>query len=182
MASTTRTWHEDFHPSQSEMERAVEESLGRLQFWSKSQLSFGVSLYDFLERIVQDLTPRWQGPLDPASVDKAVQTILKQLAYNDRRRAFRRDLICSPVTDIDRIADPKSLNFASKVELDSQVKAVREHIENVRPDLQPVIDRLFGFLDEDKITVAKLAKQLKIKPATLRQRLHRLYAELRTKL
>jgi DNA-directed RNA polymerase specialized sigma24 family protein len=186
MASPTRSWHENPPPSQLEMEVAVEQSMERLRSWTvsfvHSQLGPSTSPYDFVERVAQCLTPRWQGPLDPIRVDEAVRKTLQKLVHNDRRTVIRRARKYQSTADIEKVPDPRSLDFASQLELDSAMSLVWEHIRNERPDYKPIVDSLFGFVDEDELSVKDLANRLGILPDTLKHRLSRFYAELRTRL
>ena len=182
MASPTRSWHET--PSQREMELAVEQSIERLWSWMvvlvTSQLGPSVSPHDFRERMARGLLSDWQGPLETNRVDEAVRKTLQQLVHDDCRQKFRRTRNQS-FLEIDTIPDPSSLHFATRLERDSQMAVVWDYIQNKRPDYQPLVERLFGF-HEEEIKVNKLAQQLGIRPDTLRHRLYRLYAELRTQL
>jgi DNA-directed RNA polymerase specialized sigma24 family protein len=186
MASPTRNWQKDPPPSKSELELAVEQSMERLQSWTtscvQSQLGPSVSPYDFMDRLVQSLIPRWQGPLDSVRVDEAVRKTLRQLVHDDRRKAFRRAQKYQPAAEIEEVPDPRSLDFASQLEIDSAMSLIREHIRNVRPEYQPIVNSLFGFVDEEELTVKELATKIGILPDTLRRRLSRFYAELRTRL
>ncbi len=185
MASPTRSWHENPPPSQSEMELAVEQSMERLRPWMipfvTSQLGPSVTPYDFTERIVKYLIPRWRGPLDSGRVDEEVRRAFTQLVHNDCRKEFRRTRDQSYIEN-DQIPDPHSLDFESQLEHNSQIALIWKYIRNERPDYQPIVDKLFGFHDEEEVKVKQLAKELGVPVDTLWHRLYRFYAELQLRL
>ncbi len=186
MASSTRSWQEDAPRSPVEMELAVEQSIERQWSWMvpfvKAQLGLSASPYDFKDRIVQSLARHWRGTLEPQPFDEAVRKELKQCMHDDRRTAFRRAQKQGIPAETEQIPDPRSLDFVSRLERNSQLDLVRKYIQDERPDYQPIVDKLFGFHDEEEVKVAELAEQLGIPTDTLRHRLYRFYAELQVRL
>jgi hypothetical protein len=185
MASPTRSWHKIPSPPQAELERAIEQSMERSQSWMipfvTSQLNSSVSPYDFWERIVQYVTSRWQGSLDPNRVDGAVRKAFEQLVHDERRNEFRRSQKFQTTPEIENVSDPRSLHFASQLERASQMALIREYLQNERPNYQSMVDQLFGF-HEEEVSLDILAKRLGIRKNTLQHRLYRLYTELRSRL
>jgi len=160
----------------------VRKTVHRLHSWIatyvQSKLDPSASPSDFTARIERRLLARLGKDLapDPRSLADAVHSTVKSLVHEDRRLAFRRAKLYDSNADIEKIEDPDSLEFASRLEIQSRVEFIRR---SVPTDLQPLVDSLFGFAGGEDVSVAELANQLGIQRNTLDHRLHRLYAKLR---
>jgi hypothetical protein len=161
----------------------IREAIDRLRTWIgryvQNQLGFAASPNDFTDRLECRLRRTGSQENDVDSLDAAVQNTLRLLVHEHRRSTFRKGRVCVSTADIEEIQDPHSLQFEARIELQSEVSLIRGLIPQ---DLLPVIDSLYGFVDEEPVSVAHLAKRLGIRRNTLNQRLRRLYITLRAEL
>ena len=165
----------------SELKLRVQESVHRRWFRIQEYVQRfdpTASPSDFEERIINRLAGRIDDDSDTARLDTAVQDTVKVLVHEDRRKAQRRALLCVGFSQRTGITDPESLRFATKIDLESQMRFVRQHVS---PDQLAILESLYGF-EEEELTVEELAQHLSMQRMALYQKLHRLYLKLRREI
>jgi hypothetical protein len=171
----------DPRPVEDESIVLIRESIERMRSWIsdylRGQIGCHASPNDFTNRIERRLIARLEsGALEAHNLDNEVKNVLRLLIYEDRRAEFRKSLVCCSSAEIENVRDPDSLQFALRLELESQIQAIRQRI----PDhLLPIIDTLYGFSDAEELSIEELARRLGIRRNTLNRRLSRLFQKLR---
>lgn len=165
----------------SDIRLRVQESVHRLWFSIQEYVQRfdpTASPSDFTDRIAKRLLNRIEDRSDDAEIDAAVQNTVKVLVHEDRRNAQRRASFWRTLSDSNGIADSQSLDFASKVEMESQMQFLRQQLS---ADQLAILESLYGF-QEEELTVEELAQHLGMQRMALYQKLHRLYVKLRREL
>jgi hypothetical protein len=159
-------------------------SIARLRSWIDSyvpsQLGSDACGNDFVEllykRVSSSLKKRRQDGLSPEEFNVEVRNSLRLLVHEEQQKIFRRSKRLIPVSDVETLPDPTSLEFAEHLDVAAEARAF---LERIPEDLIPVVRHLYG-LDGEKVKSRKqLAKDLGLKVNTLNQRLRRVYEKLR---
>jgi hypothetical protein len=171
--------------SDPNLEGRIRESIYRLWFRLRKYAQAydcSASPSDFADQIEERVARRLSGNADTVFIDSAVQNIGKLLAHEKQRTAQRRAKFYDPVANIETIHDPKSVTFATKLEVESHVRSQMRVIrQNVTAEELSILEKLYGF-SGDEWSIEKLAKKMNLQEDTLDKRLHRLYVKLREKL
>ncbi len=174
----------DPRPVESNTTVLIQEAFDRMQSWIglyvRSHIGSHTCANDFRDRIERRLLNQLgTDQPDSCSLDAAVKNTTKLLVHEDRRSNFKKAQICGSSSEIENVQDPESLHFVSRLELESQIRFIRQRIP---AHLLPIIDTLYGFADAEEVTIDNLAAYLGIRRNTLDKRLSRLFKKLRTEL
>lgn len=165
----------------SDIRLRVQESVHRLWFSIQEYVQRfdpTASPSDFTDRIAKRLVNRIEDHSDDAEIDTAVQNTVRVLVHEDRRNAQRRAPFWRTLSDSNGVADSQSLDFANRIEMESQMQFLRQHLS---ADQLAILESLYGF-QEEELTVEELARNLRMQRMALYQKLHRLYVKLRRDL
>jgi predicted ArsR family transcriptional regulator len=166
-------------PSQSNLRRQLHESIEKQWFWIQEHIQRSdptASASDVADRIVDRLATQIEQVIGPTELDAAVRNTAKLICYENWRTLSRRNRRQVVVSETVELLDPGSLQFATAMELQSDLDFIRRRLS---PEQLDLIESIYGFGDKEPLTVAQLAANLTMKEVTLRQKLHRLYKRLK---
>jgi hypothetical protein len=124
-----------------------------------------------------------------APIDEQVRWKLRFIVGDEKRRQSRT-IIGTQIRireDPEKIEDPRSLEFVRKAERAEEIvedesedaARVRKLLDQVSPEMVPVLNDLFALHGEKMKSRAEIAQKLGWKRSRLDQRLRRLYKDLR---
>jgi DNA-directed RNA polymerase specialized sigma24 family protein len=162
--------------------KTIQDEIDQQRSWInryvQSQLGSDVSAEDLNERIEKRLRARIASNREQLPLADAVKNVTKLLVYEEQRAAYRRSQICLSDANIQSLQDPASLEFAERIDLESQIKTVLDHIP---PELLPIVESLYGFT-EIEVSRGEMARKLGMPRNRLDKKLSRLFADLRSAL